>query len=125
MLFIRTGYASYWPDAVRYLGTAERGAGAVPKLHFPGIHPDTAKWMVANRRIKAVGIDTASIDYGQSTKFETHQILYDRDIPGFENLAALDRLPPTGSVAIALPMKIRGGTGAPLRVVAMLPAGGK
>jgi len=121
VLLVRTGYARYWPDAARYLGTADRGAEAVAKLHFPGIHPDTARWLVANRSVKAVGIDTASLDYGQSTRFETHQILYARNIFGLENLAALDRLPPRGASVVALPMKIRGGSGGPVRVLAILP----
>jgi kynurenine formamidase len=68
-----------------------------------------------------VGIDTASIDFGQSTRYESHQALYARDVPALENLASLDRLPPTGSLLIALPMKIGGGSGAPVRVVAVVP----
>ena len=125
ILLVRTGFSSRWPDAARYLGTAERGAGAVPKLHFPGVHPDAARWLLANRRIKAIGIDTASIDYGQSTAYETHRLLYEANIPGFENLTALDRLRPTGAIVIALPMKIRRGSGAPLRAIAVLPDGSR
>jgi kynurenine formamidase len=121
ILLIRTDYAMRWPDAARYLGTAERGADAVPKLHFPGLHPDAATWLVENRQVKAVGIDTASIDYGQSTLYETHRVLYERNIPGLENLANLHRLPARGATLIALPMKIKGGSGAPLRAVAILP----
>jgi kynurenine formamidase len=121
ILLLRTGYAKHWPDPTRYLGTPERGDEGAAKLHFPGLHPDAARWLIANRQIKAVGIDTASIDYGQSRAFETHRILYERDIPAFENLASLDRLPPTGSIVVALPMKIRGGSGAPLRAAAFLP----
>jgi kynurenine formamidase len=121
ILLVRTGFSTRWPDAARYMGTAERGQDAVAKLHFPGLHPDAARWLVANRRIKALGIDTASIDYGQSTLFETHRVLYERDIPAFENLNNLMRLPLTGATIIALPMKIGGGSGAPLRAVAVLP----
>jgi kynurenine formamidase len=121
IVLLRTGFARHWPDAAKYLGTAERGEAAVAKLHFPGLHPDAAKWIAANRPIKAIGIDTASIDYGQSTLYESHRILYDRNIPAFENLAPLDRLPATGASIVALPMKIKGGSGAPLRVVAFLP----
>ena len=95
-----------------------RGEAAVAKLHFPGLHPDAATWLIANRSIKAIGIDTASIDYGQSTLFESHRALFERDIPAFENLTALERLPSRGAHVIALPMKIAGGSGAPLRVVA-------
>jgi kynurenine formamidase len=121
IVLIRTGFSTRWPDPARYLGTADRGPRAVAQLHFPGLHPDAAKWLVANRAIKAIGLDTASIDYGQSTLFESHRILYAANIPAFENLAALERLPATGAAIIALPMKIGGGSGAPLRAVAILP----
>ena len=121
IVLIRTGFSRRWPDADRYLGTAERGPDAVAKLHFPGLHPDAARWLVANRQFKAIGIDTASIDHGQSTQYESHRALFERDIPAFENLAALDRLPVRGAVVVALPMKIGGGSGAPLRAIAILP----
>jgi kynurenine formamidase len=119
IVLIRTDYSKRWPDAARYLGTAERGEAAVPKLHFPGLHPEAARWL-AGTNVKAVGIDTASIDYGQSSLFETHRLLYDKNIPGLENLTNLDQLPASGASVIALPMKIKGGSGAPLRAVAML-----
>jgi kynurenine formamidase len=121
IVLFNTGFASRWPNAAAYLGTSERGDAAVAKLHFPGLHPDAAAWIVRNRAVKAVGIDTASIDFGQSTRYESHQALYARDVPALENLASLDRLPPTGSLLIALPMKIGGGSGAPVRVVAVVP----
>jgi kynurenine formamidase len=121
ILLIRTGYSRRWPDAARYLGTAERGPDAVAKLHFPGLHPDAARWLVANRPVKAIGIDTASIDYGQSTLFESHRVLYEQNIPAFENMTALEGLPATGAHVVALPMKIKRGSGAPLRAVAILP----
>jgi kynurenine formamidase len=121
IVLIRTGFSRRWPDAARYLGTAERGANAVRNLHFPGLHPDAARWLVANRPIKAIGIDTASIDYGQSTLYESHRALFERNVPAFENLTALERLPARGAVVVALPMKIGGGSGAPLRAVAIVP----
>jgi kynurenine formamidase len=122
IVLLRTGFSRHWPDAARYLGTAERGEGAVPKLHFPGLHPDTARWIVQNRPIRAIGIDTASIDRGQSTLFESHRVLYERNIPAFENLTNLERLPARGAHIVALPMKIKDGSGAPLRAIAVLPA---
>jgi kynurenine formamidase len=122
ILFFLTGFGSFYPDAKKYLGTDERGADAVVKLHFPGIDPNTADWLVKNRKIKAVGIDVASVDYGQSTDFRTHQILYEQNISGFENVANLDKLPIKGAYIIALPMKIKGGSGAPLRIVAITPS---
>ena len=120
IVFFRTGFARHWPDAKKYLGTDEKGPEAVAKLHFPGLHPDAARWLVSERPIKAVGLDTASIDYGQSTLFESHRILFEKSIPAFENVAALDQLPTTGAYVIALPMKIKGGSGGPLRIVAWI-----
>jgi len=121
ILLFRTGFSRRWPDAARYLGTAARGPEAVRDLHFPGLHPDAARWLLANLSIRAVAIDTASIDYGQSTLYETHRALFERNIPAFENLTALERLPLRGAAIVALPMKIGGGSGAPLRAVAILP----
>lgn len=121
ILLLRTGFAQHWPDAVKYLGTAEKGPDAVAKLHFPGLHPDAARWLVTERTIKAIGLDTASIDYGQSQLFESHRILFEKDVPAFENVASLSELPPTGAYVIALPMKIKGGSGGPLRIVAWVP----
>jgi kynurenine formamidase len=120
IVIFRTGFGKRWPDRKTYLGTDERGAQAVAKLHFPGLSPDAARWLMANRTIKAVGLDTASIDYGQSTMFETHRALFEKDIPAFENLANLDALPVKGFNIVALPMKIGGGSGGPLRVVAIV-----
>jgi kynurenine formamidase len=77
---------------------------------------------VEEREIRAVGLDTPSIDHGPSRGFESHRVLFEHDVPAFENLANLDRLPPTGFRLVALPMKIRGGSGGPLRAVAIVPA---
>ena len=121
IVLFKTGYGSFYPDAKKYLGTDERGPDAVAKLHFPGIHPDLASWLVGNRKLKAVGLDVASVDYGQSKIFKTHQVFYEQNIPGFENVANLDKLPVKGAFIIALPMKIKGGSGAPLRMVAIVP----
>ena len=123
IVLLRTDYGSFWPDRERYMGTAERGADAVPKLHFPGLDPDAARWLVENRAIHAIGLDTPSIDYGQSSLFEAHQVLFEANIPVFENVARLDRLPPEGFTVVALPMKIKGGSGGPLRIVAILAEG--
>jgi len=122
IVLVRTGWGSRWPDRDRYLGTIKTGAAAVPELHFPGLHPDAARWLVA-RKVHAVGIDTPSIDYGQSATFDTHQILFAADIPAFENVAHLSAVPATGAFVLALPMMIRGGSGGPLRLVAVLPEG--
>lgn len=121
IVLLRTGFGKFYPNRKRYLGTDERGAAAVANLHFPGLHPEAARWLVQNRKIKAIGLDTASIDYGQSTLFESHRALFAANIPAFENVANLDRLPGKGFSVIALPMKIKGGSGGPLRIVAVIP----
>ncbi len=121
IVLLRTGFGKFWPDREKYLGTAERGAEAVAKLHFPGLHPEAACRLVNHRNINAIGIDTPSIDYGQSTLFESHVALFAANIPAFENLAHLEQLPPTGATVIALPMKIQGGSGVPLRIIAIVP----
>jgi kynurenine formamidase len=123
IVLLRTGFSSRWPDRVSYMGTDERGPEAVAKLHFPGLDPEAARWLVANRRIHAIGLDTPSIDYGQSSLFESHQVLFAAGIPAFENLDRLDALPASDFLVIALPMKIAGGSGGPLRIVAIVPEG--
>jgi kynurenine formamidase len=121
IVLLNTGYARFWPNRKDYLGTDLRGQEGVLALHFPGLHPDAAAWLVRERQVKAVGIDTASIDYGQSAKFDTHVALLSQNVPVFENLAKLPDLPDRGFDVIALPMKIAGGTGGPLRIVAVVP----
>lgn len=118
IVLLKTGYGKYWPDRKEYMGTDKLGEDGVKELHFPGLHPDGAKWLVENRNIKAIGLDTPSIDYGQSTHFQSHVTLFEANIPAFENVANLDKLPPKGTVVFALPMKIRGGSGGPLRIIA-------
>ena len=122
ILLLRTGFGKLYPDRKKYLGTDQRGADAVPQLHFPGLHPDAARWLTQNRKIKAIGLDTASIDYGQSTLYESHRTLFEKNIPAFENVANLDKLPSKGFSVIALPTKIKGGSGGPLRIIAIVAA---
>lgn len=121
IVLVNTGWGARWPDRGRVLGTTLTGTEAVPELHFPALHPDAARWLVESRRIDAIGLDTPSIDYGQSTMFETHRILYAASIPAIENVARLDELPAIGAYVIALPMKIRGGSGGPTRIVGVIP----
>lgn len=125
IVLLRTGWGERWPDAAAYLGTAERGPGAVADLHFPGLDAEAARWLVEERGVKAIGIDTASIDRGQSTDFMAHQILAAADVPVFENVANLERVPATGAWVAALPMKIADGTGGPLRIVAWVAEAGR
>jgi kynurenine formamidase len=118
IVLVRTGWAKFWPDRARYMGTAK--AGDVEHLRFPGISPEAAELLVS-RRVDGVGIDTASLDHGPSKDFRTHRMLNGAGIYGLENVASLDRLPAVGATIVALPMKIRNGTGGPVRILAILP----
>ena len=123
IVLLQTGYGQYWPDRHIYLGTDKRGAEGVAELHFPGLNPEAAEWLVKNRSISAIGIDTASIDFGQSQTYGSHVTLMGQNIPAFENVANLDKVPEVGVQIIALPMKIKGGSGGPLRIIALVPEG--
>ena len=114
-----SGWGTRWPDAKRYLGTDV--AGDTANLHFPGFSKEAAEFLVHERDINAIGVDTPSIDHGPSQDFIVHQIINGASKPGFENLAHLDRVPPSGATLVALPMKIEGGSGGPLRAIALLP----
>ena len=119
IVLIHSGWGRYWGDRKRYFGSEE--PGNVTDLHFPGLSPDAAEFLVKQRRVKAIGIDTPSIDHGPSRDFRTHQILGTANVPIFENVARMEALPAKGATIFAVPMKIKGGSGAPLRVFGLLP----
>jgi len=114
-----SGWGVRWPDRKRYLGTDV--PGDVANLHFPGFSKEAVEFLVNEREIDAIGVDTASIDHGPSKDFPVHRTIGAANKPAFENLANLDRIPPTGATLIALPMKIAGGSGGPTRAIALLP----
>jgi len=120
IVLLRTGFGRHWPDRVAYMGTAARGEEAVAALHFPGLDPEVVPWLHGERGIAVIGLDTPSIDHGPSSSFQAHVRLFEHHIPALENVANLDRLPAAGFTVIALPMKIRGGSGGPTRIVALL-----
>ncbi|MPZ20966.1 MAG: cyclase family protein [Luteitalea sp.] len=118
ILIVRTGWSERWPDWERYYGSKTPKDPAT--LHFPGVSREAAA-MLVERDVSGVGIDTASIDPGRSTTFDTHRVLAAANIFNLENLVNLEELPPLGAVVVALPMKIEGGTGGPTRVLAIVP----
>jgi kynurenine formamidase len=120
IVLLRTGFGRFWPDRTRYMGTDQRGGEGVDALRFPGLHAEAARWLVEMRSVRAVGLDTPSIDHGPSKDFASHRVLAGAQVPIFENVANLERLPARGFQVIALPMKIRAGSGGPLRIVAFL-----
>lgn len=122
IVLLRTGWGAYWGDRQAYFG--DDTPGDASKLSFPSFGEDAARLLVEQRQVAVLGVDTASIDYGPSTDFIVHQVANGLNVPGLENVANLERLPATGSWIIALPMKIAGGSGGPVRIVALIPKGG-
>lgn len=118
IVLVYTGWGVRWPDRKRYFG--DDRPGHTDALHFPGITEQAANALVS-RKVAAVGIDTASIDHGPSRSFAAHRALATAGVPTFENVAQLEMLPVRGAVVVALPMKIAGGSGAPVRIVAFAP----
>jgi kynurenine formamidase len=119
IVLLRTGWSARWPDRRRYLG--DDTPGDASKLRFPSYGKDAAELLVRERKVGALGVDTASIDHGPSKDFIVHQIANGANVPGFENVANLGEVPETGAWIVALPMKIAGGSGGPLRIVALVP----
>ena len=114
IILLRTDWSKYWPDAKAYMGE-------VSKLEFPSYGEDAARLLVEDRKVAILGVDTASTDFGTSEEFVVHRIAAENNVSNLENLTNLDKLPQTGALIIALPMKIEGGSGGPVRVVALVP----
>jgi kynurenine formamidase len=119
IVLMLSGWGSRWPDKKRYLGTDQ--PGDVANLHFPGFSKEAAEFLVSQREIDAIGVDTPSMDYGPSKDFIVHQIINGANKPGLENVANLEKVPAKGATLIALPMKIAKGSGGPVRIIAILP----
>jgi len=119
LVLLRTGWSARWPDKKRYLGADTPGDAS--RLHFPAYGKESAQFLVETRGVGALGVDTASIDHGPSKDFIVHRVANGAGVPGLENLAYLEALPEVGAWLVALPMKIAGGSGAPLRAVAFIP----
>jgi kynurenine formamidase len=119
IVVMRSGWDLRWPDRPAYLGS--RTPEDVTTLHFPGFSREAAEFLTKERTIVGIGIDTASIDHGPSRDFIVHRIISGAGLYGLENIAHLDQVPEAGALLIALPIKIRDGTGGPVRLVAVLP----
>ncbi len=119
IVLLRTGWSARWPDKKRYLG--DDTPGDASRLHFPAYGREAAELLVRERKASVLGVDTASLDHGPSTDFVVHQVAAGANVAGLENLANLGELPAVGAWLVALPMKIGGGSGGPLRAIALLP----
>ena len=111
----RTGWEARWNSAKNYRNPDAKGV-----MHFPGYSLEAAKFLVEERKVFALGIDTLSIDYGPSPDFPVHQYTLAHDLYHFENLANLDQVPSRGALVVAAPMKLDGGSGSPARVLALI-----
>ncbi len=119
VVLMRTDWSDRWPDAKAYLG--DDAPGDASKLEFPGFGAEATTILAEQRRVALLGIDTASIDYGRSQDFIAHRIGAAQGVANLENLTNLKALPASGAIIFALPMKIEGGSGGPVRVVALVP----
>jgi kynurenine formamidase len=119
IVLMLTGWGSRWADAKRYFGTDTPDDART--FHFPGFSREAAEFLVTQRAVRGVGIDTASIDPGRSLDFQAHRVFNNANVYALENMADLDRVPSHGATLIALPMKIAGGTGGPVRIIAQIP----
>lgn len=117
IVLILTGWGDRVRDAAAY-----RNADAAGSLHFPGCSPEGARLLVEGRGVRALGVDTLSIDRGLSRDFAVHKILGSAGRYALENVARLSDLPAVGATLIAAPMKIDGGSGGPARLLALVPA---
>lgn len=117
VVFFRTGWGARWPSQQRTMNQDAQGV-----LHFPGLSPEAAHYLLDRVRPVAIGIDTPSIDYGPSKNFEVHRLTMAAGLYHLENVANLEQLPAAGAYVIALPLKLRGGSGSPTRVLALDPS---
>lgn len=118
IMYTGIGTVNY-PNKKEVLGTEKIGQEALEELSFPGFSPEVTEFLIKERKIKGIAIDTPSIDYGQSKDFKVHQILCAAEKLAVENIANLDELPEKGAILYVIPMLIRNGTGAPARVFAL------
>jgi kynurenine formamidase len=118
-VLLRTGW-SRRVDAEAFLNVAADGP------HSPGFDPQASKMLAYERDVLGVGVETIGTDAGQAGGFDppfpNHTIMHGAGKFGLASLCNLDQLPPTGAIVFAAPLKIIGGSGSPLRVIALAPA---
>lgn len=119
IVIMRTGWETRWPDRKAYFGDATPNDAS--NLHFPSFGAEAARLLVEERKVAGLGLDTPSIDFGPSKDFIVHRIAAARNVVGLENLRGLGSLPAVGAMVIALPIKIEGGSGGPMRAIALVP----
>ena len=105
----------------KHLGTDKfRNADAEGKMHFPGFHVEAVQYLAENSSAVGIAVDTLSLDHGLSPDFATHYAWLASGHWGLEGAANLDQLPAKGATLIVGAPKVRGGTGGPSRVLALV-----
>lgn len=88
--------------------------------HFPGFHADAANFMIEERNVLSMAVDTASLDYGPTSNFSVHTAWLGNGRWGIENVANLAELPATGATLVCGAPKIEGATGGHSRILALV-----
>ncbi|MBO0690831.1 MAG: cyclase family protein [Candidatus Dormibacteraeota bacterium] len=118
-LLYRTGWDRRASDQAAFLNVDDTGS------HTPGVSPACAKWLAQEAPILGLGVETVGTDAGMAATFDPpfpcHSFLHGAGKYGLTSLVNLDRVPPTGSVLIATPLPIVGGSGSPARALALVP----
>ncbi|MEN2981572.1 MAG: cyclase family protein [Thermus sp.] len=111
---MHSGWEARWRDPKAFLNQDAGGT-----LHFPGFSPEAAEFLVREREIVGVGVDTLSLDFGPSKDFKAHLVFLGAGKYGLENLAGLAQVPPSGALLFVGAPKHRGASGGPVRAVAV------
>ncbi len=109
IVFLKTGWGQHWKNPTRY-----RNQDSTGRMHFPGFSVEAARFLIEQRKMKALGIDTLSIDYGPSKDFAVHHLVNGAGRYAIENVAQLDKLPARDFFVFVAPVKIESGSGGPL-----------
>lgn len=112
---MHSGWAQHVGNAAKFTGKDAAGV-----MHFPGIHPTAAEWLIRERRVAGLAVDTLSLDHGPSRDFKTHTIWLPSGRWGIENIANLDKVPPTGATLVVGLPKVKDASGAPARIFALV-----
>src|SRR6185295_9412619 len=97
-----------------------RNADAQGTMHFPGYSVEAAKFLTEARAVLSLGIDTLSVDCGPAADFPVHQYTMARSVYHLEDVANLELVPATGSTVVVAPIKLEGGSGGPVRILALV-----
>lgn len=116
IVLMRSGWSDRWDGGDTYYNRGDDG-----RLHFPGFTPGAARFLVEQRDVAGIGVDTGSVDPGAADGFPVHGLVNGSGAYHLENLADLTALPPEGAWLIVAPIKIQGGSGGQVRVIAALP----